>query len=183
MKKTLAAVLAAMMALSTATVALAKDTDVDGDTISGSFSTIEESTEPTAVEFGKTNKLALKVSGYVLDLGNALANDKIKIDVTVTEGRSLLAAAPTVKAMKDSAGDIYAVLNFKVKHTYGVNFYDTDDDDADGNPNEGSNGFTKENHTQKRTHRAGSVFNRICKGFFDETDSEEGACHGYDVTE
>ena len=120
MKKTLAAVLAAMMALSTATVALAKDTDVNGSTVDGSFSVIEDDAVVTSVEFGANEKFALKVSGYLLDLGTALANEEIKIDVTVTEGRSLLAAAPTVKAMKDDAGDIYAVLGFKVKHTYGV---------------------------------------------------------------
>ena len=119
MKKTLAAVLAAMMALSTATVALAKDTDVDGSAEAGSFATIEADAEATPVEFGASNKFALKVGGYLADLGTALNAGDVKIDVTVTEGRSLLAAAPTVKAMKDGE-NVYAVLGFKVKHTYGT---------------------------------------------------------------
>ena len=120
MKKTLAAVLAAMMALSTATVALAKDTDVEGKVDSDIGTLVTDDATVTSVEFGANEKFALNVAGYLADLGQALADDEIKIDVTVTEGRSLLAAAPTVKLYELEDGTYRAVLGFKVKHTYGT---------------------------------------------------------------
>jgi len=133
MKKTLAAVLAAMMALSTATVALALDTDVDGETVTGSFESIESSAERYDLVYGGSKEYALKVwnedntNYYLNDLGEALAKDLIKIDVTVTDGRSLLKKAPVVAAKKDkTTGELFATVKLELKHTYGVNFYDTD---------------------------------------------------------
>ena len=115
MKKTLAAVLAAAMALSTATVAFAKDTAVDNNTVDTEVDFGAAQTTP--VEFGKdfkaaiytTDKLSAKDVGWLLD------NGYIKIDVSVVSGRSNLAAAPTVKVVGD-----YAQLKFKVNHTYGT---------------------------------------------------------------
>ena len=128
MKKTLAAVLAAMMALSTATVALAADKDVSGsvDSTKGGYTVLAPATDPTDVEFDKKSEFALNVNGYVGWLGEALSKGQIKIDVTVTEGRSLLTAAPTVKALKGADGMTYAVLSFKPKHTYGLEYNDVD---------------------------------------------------------
>ena len=127
MKKTLAAVLAAMMALSTATVALAKDTDVDATVDSDFGVLVTDEATVTPVDFGVNEKFALQVGDKSLsELGWALMMEEIKVDVTVTDGRSLLAAAPTVKLYETAKGskDYRAVLCFKVKHTYGVDAED-----------------------------------------------------------
>ena len=123
MKKTLAAVLAAMMALSTATVALAKDTDVDA-TVDSNFGVIVgDDATSYDVDFGAKEKFALQVGDKSLsELGWALYMEEVKVDVTVTDGRSLLKAAPTVKLYEtaEDSGDYRAVLCFEVKHTYGI---------------------------------------------------------------
>ena len=130
MKKTLAAVLAAMMALSTATVALATDTDTTGDVDSlGALESVE--TDVNVIKYGAEKSYELKVGAYIADLGTALYNKQVKIDVTVTEGRSLLAAAPTVKLVKlqDGGENPYrAALKVKVKDTYST---DLDFEDVD----------------------------------------------------
>lgn len=115
MKKTLAAVLAAAMALSTATVAFAKDTAVDNNTVD---TTVDFGTaQTTPVKFGSDFKAAIYTTGKLTaeDVGWLLDNGYIKIDVSVVSGRSNLAAAPTVKVVGD-----YAQLKFKVNHTYGT---------------------------------------------------------------
>ena len=134
MKKTLAAVLAAMMALSTATVALALDNDVDGETVTGSFESIESSATRYDLVYGGAKEYALKIwnedntNYYLNDLGEALAKDLIKIDVTVTDGRSLLKKAPAVSAKKDkTTGEYFATVKLELKHTYGLEFKDIDD--------------------------------------------------------
>jgi len=135
MKKTLAAVLAAMMALSTSAVALAKDTDVSGganDDTAGLSDVKEATADLNEVLYGKTSKFYLTVTSgdesYTRTLGEALYNEEIKIDVTVTEGRSLLEKAPSVKVMENADDDKFAVLNLPVKHTYST---DIDKKDAD----------------------------------------------------
>lgn len=98
MKKTLAAVLAAAMALSTASVAMAKDTVyLEGDLEDGS------SIDGVSIKYGKEYKQYLSTDVLTRDeLGAWLDDNIIKIDTIVTEGRSAFETVPTtsVKTIK-----------------------------------------------------------------------------------
>jgi len=93
MKKTLAAVLAAAMALSTATVAFAKDTDAgeirkeNGDVVS----------DEDIIVFGKDNKYIIEGIGPFsqTDLGKYVDNNRLSISAIVTDGSNRLASKPT----------------------------------------------------------------------------------------
>ena len=132
MKKTLAAILAAMMALSTSAVALATDTDVDGDIGSlGDLETVQS--DINTIKYGTEKSYELTVDGFTADLGTALYNKEVKIDVTVTEGRSLLKSAPSVKLVKleeptNPEKPYRAALKVNVKDTFNT---DLDKEDVD----------------------------------------------------
>lgn len=120
MKKFLSVLMAAVMALSTATIAFAKDTDVVGDvsSVSGVLDTTTN-LNITGVEYGTKPNFTLKVdTATETELGAALKAGEVKIDITVVEGRSLLAAAPTIKVYKDTSDEYYAVLGLNIKDTY-----------------------------------------------------------------
>lgn len=98
MKKTLAAVLAAAMALSTATVAFARDT-MEGETILEDLSTVG-----TRQTIAKGKEYSYVISAEVLgdaadisatDLGKWVKNGDATVTVSVTEGMSKLASKPT----------------------------------------------------------------------------------------
>ena len=136
MKKTIATILATVIALSTAIVALAKDTPVDNNTVDvdvdfGTAQTIE-------AKMGSDTKAAIYTGSefeWEIDpytMGALLKEGFIRIDVDVVSGRSYLAAAPTVKvvpaaddialyasASNQRYGDL-AQLKFKINHTYGT---------------------------------------------------------------
>lgn len=99
MKKTLAAVLAAAMALSTATVAFAKDT-MEGETILDNISTVSGRRD---IAKGKEYSYVISAD-FVGDDGNEITatelgkwvkDGKANVTVTVTEGMSKLASKPT----------------------------------------------------------------------------------------
>ena len=120
MKKFLSLFVAAVMALNTATIAFAKDTDVIGDvsSVEGVLDTVATS-NATGVEYGSTPNFALKVDTITeTELGAALKAGEVKIDVSVTDGRNLLAAAPTVKVYKNTSDEYYAVLGLNIRDTY-----------------------------------------------------------------
>ena len=99
MKKTLAAVLAAAMALSTATVAFAKDT-MEGETILDNIDTVG-----TRQTIAKGKEYSYVISADFVgddgneitatDLGKWVKEGKANVTVTVTEGMSKLASKPT----------------------------------------------------------------------------------------
>jgi len=99
MKKTLAAVLAAAMALSTASVAMAKD-QLDGESVLETYSTIGERTD---IKKGKEYKYILsaevldttKADISPTDLGKLVKNGTASVTVQVTEGLSRMASKPT----------------------------------------------------------------------------------------
>lgn len=120
MKKFLSLFVAAVMALNTATIAFAKDTDVIGDvsSVEGVLDTVATS-NATGVEYGTKPNFALKVDTITeTELGAALKAGEVKIDVSVTDGRNLLAAAPTVKVYKNTSDEYYAVLGLNIRDTY-----------------------------------------------------------------
>lgn len=120
MKKFLSLFVAAVMALNTATIAFAKDTDVIGDvsSVEGVLDTVATS-NVTGVEYGTKPNFALKVDTITeTELGAALKAGEVKIDVSVTDGRNLLAAAPTVKVYKNTSDEYYAVLGLNIRDTY-----------------------------------------------------------------
>ena len=120
MKKFLSLFVAAIMALNTATIAFAKDTDVIGDvsSVEGVLDTVTVS-NVTGVEYGTKPNFALKVDAITeTELGAALKAGEVRIDVTVTDGRNLLAAAPTVKVYKDTGDEYFAVLGLNIKDTF-----------------------------------------------------------------
>ena len=119
MKKTLAAVLAAAMALSTATVAFATDTASDLVFVDATTGTGSEPGTTNAI-MGDTTKATIAVAGGTGEvIGEYLNDGDIKISVTVTSGRSYLAAAPSV-VVTEKGDNHYAVLKFKIAHTYGT---------------------------------------------------------------
>ena len=120
MKKFLSLFVATIMALNTATIAFAKDTDVIGDvsSVEGVLDTATVS-NVIGVEYGTKPNFALKVDAIAeTELGAALKAGEVRIDVTVTDGRNLLAAAPTVKVYKDTSDEYFAVLGLNIKDIY-----------------------------------------------------------------
>ena len=101
MKKTLAAVLAAAMALSTATVALAKDTVyLDGALEDG------KTIDPNTIVYGKEYKQYLSTDTFTRDqLGQWLDDNVIKIDTIVTENRNSLEIVPTLSVKTIKTGE------------------------------------------------------------------------------
>lgn len=97
MKKTLAAVLAAAMALSTASVVLAKD-QLDGETILEDISVVDGRTE---IRYGKEYSFILSADVLgatdisATDLGKWVKNGDATVTVTVTEGMAKMASKPT----------------------------------------------------------------------------------------
>ena len=98
MKKTLAAVLAAAMALSTATVAFATDFEVDAGFVQ---SGVDD--EKTEILYGKDVKLRITEltfdDGTVIsgsDLSQAIDDNEITLTPIVTEGSNKLSAKPSV---------------------------------------------------------------------------------------
>lgn len=119
MKKTLAAVLAAAMALSTATVAFARDT-MEGETILDNISTVS----------GRTDIAKGKEYSYVIsadfvgedgneitatELGEWVKDGKANVTVTVTEGMSKLASKPTA-----TVKNIVTAVEGKSTYTWNV---------------------------------------------------------------
>ena len=120
MKKTLAAVLAAAMALSTATVALAKDEKVEEIGFgTGSFTT--EAIEKNAKMGDTTNYLITKVvtedgdeiSG--VDISKAMKDGDLTASVVVTSNQSKLDGRPSITAGKTvtTAKDAEEVVTYK----------------------------------------------------------------------
>ena len=129
MKKTLAAVLAAMMALSTSAVALAKDTDVSGDVSDLPTLAAGDPSNVEGILYGKKAEFVLSTSKLNDDLlGKLLKEELIKIDVTVTNGRSLLKKAPSVSVVKAKTGALLAKLTMDVKDTFNTDADDTSSD-------------------------------------------------------
>lgn len=129
MKKFLSLFVAAVMALNTATIAFAKDTDVIGDvsSVEGVLETVTTS-NVTGVEYGTKPNFALKVDTITeTELGAALKAGEVKIDVSVTDGRNLLAAAPTVKVYKNTSDEYCAVLGLNIRDTYNTDIEIKDD--------------------------------------------------------
>ena len=97
MKKTLAAVLAAAMALSTATVAMAKD-QLDGDTILENISVVD-GRQP--IQYGKEYSFVLSTDVLgatditATQLGKWVKNGDATVTVTVTEGMNQMDSRPT----------------------------------------------------------------------------------------
>jgi len=129
MKKTLAAVLAAAMALSTASVVFAADSqDVD---ISGDMATAtdkKDSTKKDGVKMGDTSKFVIgDISGIngrkvdpdgagliaQKDVADLIDRGILRATVTVTSGKSNLASSPVVKVVGEEAQ-----LQFKNNHSY-----------------------------------------------------------------
>ena len=119
MKKTLAAVLAAAMALSTATVAFAKDT-MEGETILENLSTV--GTRQTIAK-GKEYSYVISAD-FVGDDGNEITatelgewvkDGKANVTVTVTEGMSKLASKPTA-----TVKNIVTAVEGKSTYTWNV---------------------------------------------------------------
>jgi len=126
MKKTLAAVLAAAMALSTATVAFARDHDAGDASLDGA-STVDVNT----IIYGKEYKQYLSTDEFNEETLGALLDDgAIKIDVIVTEGRSALETVPTVSLQTVKRGgaseDIVTTIDYRW-------LVDVTVKDADGN--------------------------------------------------
>ena len=119
MKKTLAAVLAAAMALSTATVAFAKDT-MEGETILDNIDTV--GTRQTIAK-GKEYSYVISAD-FVGDDGNEITatelgewvkDGKANVTVTVTEGMSKLASKPTA-----TVKNIVTAVEGKSTYTWNV---------------------------------------------------------------
>ena len=119
MKKTLAAVLAAAMALSTATVAFAKDT-MEGETILDNISTVSGRTD---IAKGKEYSYVISAD-FVGDDGNEITatelgkwvkDGKANVTVTVTEGMSKLASKPTA-----TVKNIVTAVEGKSTYTWNV---------------------------------------------------------------
>ena len=119
MKKTLAAVLAAAMALSTATVAFARDT-MEGETILENLSTV--GTRQTIAK-GKEYSYVISAD-FVGDDGNEITatelgewvkDGKANVTVTVTEGMSKLASKPTA-----TVKNIVTAVEGKSTYTWNV---------------------------------------------------------------
>ena len=110
MKKTLAAVLAAAMALSTASVAFATDTLVDAALDDGSTIGAE-----VAVEYGKdTKKIISQLGDFdTTQLGRLVDEGKISVSVIVTEGSSKLASKPTISEVNISTADDVVVTGYE----------------------------------------------------------------------
>ena len=111
MKKTLAAVLAAAMALSTATVALATDFDI----IDGEYSYGDIAGDRTGIRYGKDVKLRIKEltleDATVVDgdeLSELIDDGAISVTALVTEGSSKLASKPSVTpgSWKETNGSV-----------------------------------------------------------------------------
>ena len=119
MKKTLAAVLAAAMALSTATVAMARDT-MEGETILENLSTVGSRTD---IAKGKEYSYVISAD-FVGDDGNEITatelgewvkDGKANVTVTVTEGMSKLASKPTA-----TVKNIVTAVEGKSTYTWNV---------------------------------------------------------------
>ena len=119
MKKTLAAVLAAAMALSTATVAFARDT-MEGETILENLSTV--GTRQTIAK-GKEYSYVISAD-FVGEDGNEITatefgewvkDGKANVTVTVTEGMSKLASKPTA-----TVKNIVTAVEGKSTYTWNV---------------------------------------------------------------
>jgi len=134
MKKTLAAVLAAAMALSTATVAFAadsQDVEIAGDMASDADSA---SVGDKGAKMGDTSKFSIgKISGISArsddatlteidaeELAKFIDDGVIKPTVVVTSGKANLASAPSIKIVSTKDKGEQAQLHFKINHTYGT---------------------------------------------------------------
>ena len=119
MKKTLAAVLAAAMALSTATVAFAKDT-MEGETILDNIDTVgtrrtiakgKEYSYVISADFVGENGNKITAT----ELGEWVKDGKANVTVTVTEGMSKLASKPTA-----TVKNIVTAVEGKSTYTWNV---------------------------------------------------------------
>ena len=130
MKKTLAAVLAAAMALSTATVAFAADSQDIGMVVEDKTLTVDATgkDDEISVKIGDTIKkkvgavtnitgrdVAPDGSGEIgeEDLAKLIKDGVIRATVTVTSGKNNLDSSPVVKVVGKETQ-----LQFKFKHTY-----------------------------------------------------------------
>ena len=97
MKKTLAAVLAAAMALSTASVAMAKDTLVDEDLGNTSTADLEE-----AIVYGKDVKRTIDELGDFegTELAELVDDGYVTVSVIVTEGSAKLSGKPSISVLR-----------------------------------------------------------------------------------
>ena len=122
MKKTLAAVLAAAMALSTATVALAKDYEVDFSETSGSVSDIRglEGKMGGSVKY-LINSVTLEDQTVIdgEEIANAMADGKLTATVIVTSGQNKLSGRPSIKAGTARVDDEVEVVKYTWKE-YGA---------------------------------------------------------------
>jgi len=121
MKKTLAAVLAAAMALSTASVVFASNTDVDIDnTVWGVTSDTSDDVDQSGIRYGKDIDGILAVTGLTAEqIGQLYDDNLISITTTVTEGRAKLSSSPSV-TLRKKGDDKVVRIRFKVADTYGT---------------------------------------------------------------
>ena len=109
MKKTLAAVLAAAMALSTASVAFATDFDIDGanlvegDINDGKWEILYGEDVKLLVNDLTLEGIASDVSGS--ELAQKIDDGEIEVSVVVTEGSSKFAAKPSVETGVNTEGN------------------------------------------------------------------------------
>ena len=124
MKKTLAAVLAAAMALSTASVAFATDTVYsDAD-----LSEVINISGDVGIDFGKEYKYlvgttistTLGIDQY--DLGKILDDGDARISVVVTEGSSRFATKPTISLVNAITSETVTETSYKWKDVPTIEF-------------------------------------------------------------
>jgi len=125
MKKTLAAVLAAAMALSTASVVFAADSWNTVETDKDFTSHITAEDDKTPINKDQDTRVSFTAgSGYVIDTGllaQALEDNIVKSAVTVTDGRNNFATIPNVSSQRDGDTNTkYARLRYKIAHNYGT---------------------------------------------------------------
>ena len=130
MKKTLAAVLAAAMALSTASVAFATDFDIDGaNLVEGDINDGK-----WEILYGKdvkllVNDLTLEDIGDVSgsELAQKIDDGEIEVSVVVTEGSSKFAAKPSVETGVNKEGNGYYEYETIYKIGTGLNGFSIGD--------------------------------------------------------
>lgn len=134
MKKTLAAILAAAMALSMSAVAFAQDYPTTGEVIGGAAAGTTNGVYDGPTQAMGSSKTYLvnpgDVTGRLTDgayanvdaikLASLMNNKKVVVDVSVSAGKSNLSANPTVKVNKNNE----AVLNIGFTDTWGIDNVD-----------------------------------------------------------
>ena len=122
MKKTLAAVLAAAMALSTASVAMAKDTLIDDDYDLNETGTASVEKE---IAYGKDIKNTILELGDFgqEELAELFDDNKITVTAIVTEGSSKLASKPSIEVLRSKTSSTQDTT--KKRDVWAENIYES----------------------------------------------------------